>query len=178
MSETSMPPGATSGTPPAAARNRHGLRIALGASLALNVAIIGLVLGAVLSHAPRPSRGHNPGEVHHHDSRILEIGPYGRALSREDRRAILTALEPHRETLREDRQAVREGFDRILDLLRSEHLDATALRSMLADQRSRAARASDLVADVLVAQVSAMSPAERAAFADRLEHALRRGPDR
>ena len=65
---------------PALSKSGRGLRIALAISVALNLAIAGLVAGAVL-------RNHAPGG-REDVARELGFGPFTEALSREDRRAL------------------------------------------------------------------------------------------
>lgn len=154
-------------------------RIALPLSLALNVLVIGLVIGALLrgpDHAPR--------------SVDLSLGPLTRALDEADRAALGERLRGDLEAGRRPPppgMAARAGELRaVLAALRAEPFDAEALTARLDAQRARARDWADAGQAGLVAHLSQMSPAQRAAFADRLEAEFRsrgerlpgRAPDR
>jgi hypothetical protein len=62
--------------------------------------------------------------------------------------------------------------------LRADPFDAEALRNVVANQGDRMAARLALGQDLILARIAAMTPAERAAFADRLERRLERGPKR
>lgn len=151
-------------------RTRTWVRIALVASLGLNLLILGVVGGAVLSHRDRLP----PGSA----SVLGEIGPYGRALSQSDRDAVRAALRAEGPRLRENRKAVRQGFQDLLSALRAEPYDQARVTSILNAQQARVQDQAGLLRGLLLERVAAMDAEERAAFADRLETVLRRGPPR
>ncbi|MBN2905809.1 MAG: periplasmic heavy metal sensor [Rhodobacteraceae bacterium] len=150
-------------------RTRTWVRVALGLSLALNLLIVGVIGGAVLSHGRQgPPVALAPGD----------FGPYSRALSEEDRAALRTALRAQAPRLRENRTAVRAGFKDLLTALRADPYDPARVSALLAAQQARVEDQAGLVRDLVLTRVAQMHSEERAAFADRLERVLRHGPPR
>lgn len=154
------------GQTPAAPRSPRWMRIVLVASLALNLAGIGIVTGAVLGHSKRPPR---PVAVNE-----LGFGPYTDALSSEDRRALRSAFVERAPDFRELRKLMKADFDRLLTILRSEPYDAAAAAEVISAQGERARRGFELGHDLLLERLQTMAPEERAAFADRLEEVITR----
>ncbi|MDY6858076.1 MAG: periplasmic heavy metal sensor [Pseudomonadota bacterium] len=144
-------------------------RVILALSLAMNLLVLGLVGGSALYHS---RNGAPPGRE------ILEYGPYTRALSPEDRRALRSALRHDAGAMRSTRREVRQDFERLLQLLRTEPFDVAAAAGLLEAQQARVGEQVELVRRLFLEQISAMEPEERAAFADRLEQVLRHGPPR
>lgn len=148
----------------------RGLRWLLIASLALNLLVAGLVVGA-LAREGGPGARPRPAE--------LSLGPFARALEPEDRRAVLRSLGDHRPDLRplgrQDRAAL---FAEVMAALRAEPFDRARAAAALAEQSARVAEVERAVRDALLARLAAMTAAERAAFADRLEAELERGHHR
>lgn len=157
-------------TTPTRASGARWLRVALGLSLGANLLIVGIVAGAVISHRPDgPRRGMTgPGD----------LGPYGRAFAYEDRAALREALGAAAPRQRENRAAVRQGFRDVLTALRAEPYDGDRVRALMEAQQARVQDQIELGRAAMLARLEAMTPAERAAFADRLERVLRRGPPR
>ncbi len=143
------------------------MRWTLIASLALNLAVLGVVVGAVVNHmsgdSPRPP-----------SVRSLDLGAYSAALSPEDRRAMREAFRAEWPGLRQMRARQAETTAAILAALRADPFDAAALRAQLAAQRARVAEGHDLGQRLLMERLEAMTAPERAAFADRLEERLTR----
>ncbi len=137
-------------------------RTILVLSLTLNLIVVGIVAGAGLS-----------GRLGNGPPRSFEFGPgpMARALEPQDRRAIGRAL-------REDRDVrgmnLRGQFVQIVSSLRQEPFDPAALQDLMAMQGERFAAIQAKSSEALVAQIVAMTPDERAAFADRLENEMRR----
>lgn len=154
----------TPSTPPAAPSGR-GLKIALGLSLMLNLAVAGLVVGAVINQRA-PGRSDMV--------RDLGFGPYTEALSDEDRVALRRSFMREVPDLRDMRRAMRADLDDLLAVLRAEPFDPAALESVLARQNARMSERIVLGQRLLFDRVAAMTPAARAAFADRLEQVLMR----
>jgi len=77
---------------------------------------------------------------------------------------------------RDRRQAARQDFARLADALRAEPWDRAAVSTLLARHGQRTAERLDLGHRLLIERIEAMSPAARAAFADRIEAGLQRGP--
>lgn len=160
------------------------LRVALVVSLGLNLAVAGLVLGAVLKDGP-PKRGHddrNPDRVRYEQPppALRELGPlpFIVALSPDDRAAILDAARKHSDDLKESRETLRNRFEEMLRVLRSEPFDRDAMEALLAEQRAVGAARQEVGEALLVGQFEAMGPDGRAAYADRLDKSLKRSPAR
>lgn len=151
--------------PPPAASSGKGVRIALGISVALNLLIVGLVAGAVLREGDPRARV----------VRDLDFGPFTEALSPRDREALRRDFVQRAPELRAVRREMRADLENVLAVLRSEPFDGAALASVMENQKGRMARRVDLGQELLLDRLAAMTPVERAEFADRLERRLRRG---
>lgn len=150
-------------TAPAPSRLR---RILLPLSLGLNLLVLGVVAGAAF-HGPdgRPPRAVD-----------LSLGPLTRALPEDDRRAIGAEIRQQirRGALTPGSRAGRSDELRsLLDALRTEPFEASAISAHLAAQRTRAQSWGDAAERALLARLAAMTPAQRSAFADRLEREFR-----
>lgn len=145
----------------------RGIRIALAISVALNLAVAGLAVGAWLKEGPPRDRM----------ARDLSFGPFSEALSQEDRRALRKAFLDRAPGFREARAAAREEFAALLAALRTSPFDPAALEAALEAVETRMASRLDLGRDLIAARLMQMSDAERSAFADRLEKGLRRRPE-
>jgi uncharacterized membrane protein len=142
----------------------RGIKIALAISVALNLAVAGLALGAWLKEGPPRERM----------PRDLSFGPFSEALSPEDRRALRRAFMDRSPTFRESRTEARAEFASLLAALRASPFDPAALQSALDAVATRMADRLELGRDLIAARLMQMSDAERRAFADRLEKGLRR----
>ncbi len=150
---------------PAIRKPGRGLRIALAVSLALNLAVLGVVGGAMVK-----SGGKRPAAIHE-----LGFGPFTDALTREQRGELRKSFAARGPGFRALRREMREDADVILATLRAEPFApdefAARLRQM-SDRLSGRMRDSE---QLLVGLVAAMSPADRAAFADRLQAGMEEG---
>lgn len=142
----------------------RGLRIALAVSVALNLAVAGMAVGAFL---------------HGHDGdmgvREIGFGPFSEALSREDRQALRKALMAKVPAMRQARQEVQQDTQALLAALRATPFDEAQLTLVLETQRSRMAARLDVGQGLMRDFLLAMPPEARLAFADRLEARLRHG---
>lgn len=139
------------------------LRGVLIGSLALNLAVVGIVAGAAFSgrYGGGPPRGFN-----------FDLGPIARALSPADRKMVRDHLRNNRE-LRELRSADRAADQQAMVVaLRNTPFDIVDLEQALASQRNRGKALEQAATAALLDQIAAMSPVDRAAFADRLEREL------
>lgn len=142
------------------------MRVLLIVSLGLNLLIVGMVAGSLLSGGgPGPSR---------EAARDLEGSPFVRALGPGERRALLRDLVRERDTLGENRQLLRQRFESLLATLRADELDRAALDAIVAEQRQATEARQRLGERLVIRRIEAMSPDERRAYADRLEAAVRR----
>lgn len=137
------------------------MRIVLVLSLALNLAVVGIVAGVAVSGrlgGPAPR------------SVDFGLGPVSQALDPAERRAIRQALR-------------REGALRNLDLraraeamiaaLRADPFDRAALELLLDEQAARIGQLQGAAQEAFLDQIAAMTPERRAAFAERLMEAFR-----
>ncbi|HEX9858674.1 MAG TPA: periplasmic heavy metal sensor [Paracoccaceae bacterium] len=151
------------------AGNGRWLRLALAASLALNLAVAGVIGGAILKGA----REHRSAMV-----RDLGFGPFTEALGPEDRAALRSAFLERAPDFRARRRDMREDFAAVLAALRAEPFDAAALGAAMGRQMGRAAEQMALGQALMTEHIAAMSPEARKRFADRLEASLTRRPPR
>lgn len=152
MDESEMRPA----QPPKAARARW-LKPVLALSLALNLAVAGLLGGAFWRHGAsgETERARGPGGI-----TLL------RALEREDRRAVLRAARAGGQAAAFDRSAHEAA---VIAALRAEPFDAGAVGALALAQSDAGAARIAALAQAWQAQVLAMSAAGRAEYADRLE---------
>lgn len=139
-------------------RTATWVKVLLGLSLALNLAVIGLAAGA----AYRFSKGPDKGPMRNGFALIA-------AMDRADRKAVLSPL---RDETRAERQAGRAQSQELIAQLRAETFDAAAVEALLRAQMTRSRSVQDKIQARWLAQVEAMTAAERAGFADRLEERL------
>ena len=137
-------------------------------SLALNLLVVGAIVGRALSPDAPFKRDRIDGPV-----RSVIGEPFVRALTREDRKALLSDLRSEAPRIRENRESLRARFQAFLAAVRSDPFDADKVRRLLADQRSVAQGRQELGEVLLLNRLEAMSAEERAAYADRLEKGLR-----
>lgn len=147
------------------------MRIVLFTSLALNLLVLGAVVGSRFGEKEqlRKERVEVPGIGN-------AIGPYGRALSKEDRRALGREFVRNARELRSTRQEMRALGAQVVDALRAEPFDATPVRALLGQQIEVGQQLQRKGQSLLVERIEAMTPAARAEFADNLEKMLKRGP--
>lgn len=147
-------------------------KVLLALSLAMNLAVIGAVLGAHYRDGRDARRFPPPARIEARDS---GFGPYLDALPRDVRVRIGMALRDRGVALGVDRATLGREFDRMLAALRADPYDPDALAAVLEGQRSRVAARVDEARHVMLAEIAAMTPEERAAFANRLESRIDRG---
>jgi uncharacterized membrane protein len=146
------------------------LKAALAVSLALNLLVAGLVLGAAYRHDHDDRRMRDRAEV----PRDFVRSPFLSALAPEDRRAVARDLMAAEGSIRENRAELRARFERLLAAIRAEPFDRAAIEDLLGEQRAAGARRLQLAETAVLDRLAAMSPAERTAYAERLDRSLRR----
>jgi uncharacterized membrane protein len=156
-----VPPGSET----AAARTGRWVKVVLAVSLALNLAVAGLALGAWLQEGP--GRGMPRG---------LSFGPFSEALSPDDKRALRQALTERAPDMRGDHQAARADMEAVLTALRADPFDPAGLTAALAQVEARLAGRLTLGRSLIESRLLEMTDADRQAFADRLERTLRGKP--
>ena len=145
---------------------RKWTKVLLIVSLALNACFIGLIIGVKLTQDGMRPQG----------APSAQGSLYLRALSHEDRHTLGQAMRSYH--TREMRQMDRAGYENALVLLRATPFDPEALEDLMDDQTEASEERLEYAREALIAHLAAMSDAERAEFADALEHALKRGPKR
>lgn len=145
---------------------RRFTRILLVTSLALNLAVVGLVGGIALKgwrDGPRLS-----------SVRELGFGFFTSALEEEDRRALRQAFLAQAPDMRAARQAMGQDLVGLLEVIRADSFDPTAFEAVLARGAVRADERRELGVRLIADHLTGMSEQARAAFADRLEEGARR----
>lgn len=153
-------------TAPKSARSPLWMRGLLLGSLALNLAVAGVVAGGILRHGG-PERGGPP------RGRDF-ITPYTQALSQDQRRELGRELFSSFEKRQGDRPRPTPFGDYrgALELLRADPFDGAAFSAALEAQDARAAERQKMGQEVLVNFVSGLTPEARSDYADRLEAEL------
>ncbi len=144
-------------------------RLLLFVSLSINLLIVGMVAGAIYR---------NGGPANHTEKpplRELGYGPYGRALSKENRRDIEQAMLARAGDLNANRDEFRGQIKALLKALRTSPYDAKTVRAIIGSQQERLLQRQDIGRIILLEQIEAMSDEERTKYANRLARSLR-GP--
>jgi len=149
-------------------KNGKWMRWALGLSLGVNLLVVGLVAGAAYRF-DGPHGG--PG------GSARDFGtPYIAALAKDRRREIFKGLRQDRPAGHLDRAARRALYSEVVQALRADPFDVTRVRSVLDQQASASVTVQQAVQDAWLAEIASMDASERAAYADRLQEVLARGP--
>lgn len=143
-------------------------------SLGVNVIIISAVAGAYIRFGGGGSDKRPP--------RQDEIaGTYTRALSPDDRRAIVRQMRSKQADFAVTRAQFRADFAAVIAALRAAEFDKDSVAAIFERQRSYGVSRVELGHELLLDRLSLMSAEDRAAFADRLERSAakkdkRQGP--
>jgi len=154
------------GSNPKQKSEKPWMRILLVASLGLNLAVAGMFVGAKLSGGD-PSKWDRGRDN-------AQLGPYGRAFTKEDRAALRQNMGAREGRFRTHRQNMRAAATALIETLRAEPFDIDAARAVLATQRSAQIALQDEGQDLMLNHLANMTPEARAAFADNLEKGLKR----
>lgn len=149
-------------------KKRRWLVPALVISLALNLLVVGIVIGAVTSGGGKQRGGHDGGPA-----RGFIGEPFLRALPQEHRRALAEGLRENPVAMQETREALRERVQNLLTVLRTDPFDAETAARLLSEQRSLVVDRQKHGESLLLERLSTMSAAERSTYADKLEKALK-----
>lgn len=152
-----------------APRGRRWPKVLLAVSLTFNLLVLGVIAGAHV----REGRFAPPPPPERNVFREGGLAPFFDAMPRDMRGRMAEAMRARDAGMGPDRAALVADFRDFLTALRDEPFDPEALDAALSAQH---ARFSDRVAfgrSVLVEQIAAMSPDERAAFAATLEETFR-----
>ncbi len=149
---------------PVRSPTRRWIKVLLFVSLAVNVAVAGLALGAVLRQDDARD---------HRMSRMDRLGaPYTVALSREDRRAIWQDMRAMQGNGQPDRSQIHADYDAVVMALRSEPFNFDNLQAIITRQFDAGIARQQAGNTLLLARIETMDAAERASYADRLASAL------
>ena len=156
-------------TPKTASERRSPawMRILLVLSLALNLAVVGLVVGTVLREDGPARRGPSA-------TSDLGLGPVGRALNKEERRQLKRGAVARRADLRENRQEIRQRLDETLSALATDPLDEAAVAAGFAAQRDAISARQALTHQLFLDMVKDMDLEARQDLAQRLHEGLKR----
>lgn len=159
-------------TDPQSAPNRPRtpkyVRAALFVSLALNLAVIGLVAGFIWRGGPDGGPPRHVRDV---------VAPYTAALDKSARRAIGRRIfrDLRQEGSRDDLRArIRAEYAEALTLLRQDPFDPAAFADLLDRQYRRAAQLQQRGQAELVAYVAGMDAQQRQEYAARVSDALKK----
>lgn len=144
------------------AKSNRLCKIVMVCSLALNLAIVGFVGGALVSGRA------GDGPPRHFD---LGVGPIARALTPDERRAIGRNLRQAQNLRDVD---LRARASAMLQALQADPFDPEALRALLTAQVAAMGQVQIGAQDALLAEISAMTPARRAEFAAAVAQEFRR----
>lgn len=139
-------------------------RILFVASLALNLAVIGVLVGVAINGGPKE-------RLQRFD---LTVGPLTRAMDEGRRDAVRNQLRESGAFRPSDREDMRRDAAALLDTLRADTFDAQAFSDLMARQRVRVDQGQVVMLDAVTAQIAQMDAAERSDFADRIEGQMRR----
>lgn len=151
-------------TPPTP-KKRRWLMPLLFASLAVNLLVVGLVVGWSFSDG-RSDRTKGP-------IRGVLGEPFVRALPESARQSIRQDIIQERGRIKESRDALRERFQAFLAALRSDPFVPDEVTRLLKEQRQVGITRQEFGEELLLRRLSEMSVEERSAYADRLEKSLK-----
>jgi len=137
-------------------------KVLLGASLALNIAVAGVLAGAFWRHNPEHRRDAGGSRQ--------AMSPYFRALEPEQRRAIGKQFRAGRDE--KSKLAAQMQFEAAIRLLRQTPFRAAEFDAVMQQQIAGASQRLQRAQSNLSASIIGMTAQERSAYADRLQAAL------
>lgn len=149
-------------------KKRRWLIPALIVSLAINLLVIGVVIGAFVSGG-----ANYRGRVDSSPARGFIGKPFLYALPQEDRRALGQEFRENPAAILETREALRERVQGLLEVLRNDPFDAESAARILSEQRALIVDRQKYGERLLLDHLASMSAEERTAYAEKLEKALR-----
>jgi len=138
---------------------RRGIKILLAVSLGLNMLVIGAVGGMMYRGGPLAGP---PG------ARDTAYGPYTRALSHEDRKAIGQSMRHELGDFRQNLPKVRASFAALRTALTAEVYDSDLVHRLVKEQQASGLHRQQAGQRLLLERLDAMSAKERRGFAERL----------
>ncbi|GKY88604.1 periplasmic heavy metal sensor [Sinisalibacter aestuarii] len=156
----------TQGTGASARPRRRWPTVLLAVSLTANLLVLGLVAGAHLRDDRDARRFPPPDRTMLSDSGFR---PFFEAMPRDARNALGMALRDRGAVFAPDRDTLAAELREMLAVMRAEPYDPAALEALLTVQHDRVEARFAAGRSVLSEQIATMSPAERRAYADRIE---------
>lgn len=146
----------------------HAARVVFAISVTLNLLVLGVVAGGILAHGwgPPPPR---VGEVN--------LGPFTRALSPQDREAIRGKAEAEGRGFRDMRREDQHDFDAFLQVVETDPFDAHQAEALLGARRARLNERIEIGETLLVERLGEMSLPQRRDFAQKLRQGPGSGPN-
>ena len=163
MNDTTPTPAPPEGPERRRSRGR-GLRVALFVSLALNIAVAGMVAGALFRHR---------GDFDRAPPQDISYRPFTDAFTDADRAALRQSFASRLDQVRAWRAERAAQNDALLEMLRADPFDRSALGARFAEERDRASERAAFGQTLILDRIAAMTASERRAFADRLEREMR-----
>lgn len=145
------------------------LKAVFALSLAANLAVVGLVAGAALRD-DRSGRSRHKAPPPPAAAEAIGAVMY-RSLDRDSRRVLRDLADGQYGNIVERRIA---ELNALLEVIRSEPLDVTVLRARIDAQTAAINEFRGAMLEVWIAELQQMSPAERTAFADKVERHVAR----
>lgn len=140
---------------------RRRTKVLLAVSLGMNMLVIGAA-GGMLFHKDGPNH-----------SRDAAYGPYARALSHDDRKAIGKALRDEVGDFRQNMTRIRASYAALRGALTADVYDKELVHRLINEQQISGLKRYQVGQRLLLERLDAMSPQERKDFAKRLERRRR-----
>jgi len=141
-------------------------KVALVASLSVNVLIAGLAIGT-FANVKKGNNFVRTGEA---------SGAYTFALSPKDRREIGKNMMSHFKEMGRDRDALQAEYQRMITVVTAEPFDRDAAQDVLGNQAEFANARRVAAEGLLLDQLESMTVEERLRFAERLQEGVKRRP--
>ncbi len=152
--------------PAKTSRAPRWMRIAFGVSLALNLAIVGILVGTFARFGGPPSGGHGM---------VSYAMPYVRALPRDVQREMFRAVRNQLPDNSGGRQARRVLYAEMIEALKADPFDAARVQTILEQQNDTAIALQTAAHRAWLERVGAMSLEDRSAYADAVSEVMRHG---
>ena len=147
----------------------RGLKLALAVSVALNLAVAGLV-GGIALHG-------GPGQRGNMMVRDMGFGPFDDALLPEDRDSLRKSIQARFGDIRAARQLMQADGLAVLSALKADPFDPAALGQALDAQADHLGERLKFGSAMIRDHLLTLPEAARLALADRLEQRTRHGRD-
>ncbi|WP_293450824.1 periplasmic heavy metal sensor [Planktotalea sp.] len=147
------------------AKPKKRFRILLGVSLALNLLVVGAVVGAMVKGPSSSGRGGPPG--------TREVSaPYVGAFDHATKRALRDEMRARLPDRRDAQAANRADYEAFVGVLRADTFDKEAAAGIIDTQFQRSGQFQRVGRALSIEKIDQMSLSERMAYADRLQKRL------